>query len=256
MSLVAAGVFLAAGGDVEGSVSCDFNVASARVYSISTNNTINTDECNLQTDFYAVGGPQRAFLVQYKGNSLSLDGFRTTLIGWKGNSVELARIAFTEKRTVRPNLASTHPRYFTLLSPNQGEIQLVVSGKQLVLSYNYLNGTLKAGDVVFGDLLPSDFVNGTLELDIRVVYNEQTGVDGLTSMQVCTKRGTGSCYYQSVMLSFFGSAPEFYMGNAIPTNSSGMRVRYCKLPALTSAGTGYTTTCPGPVPVEPSFAGE
>ena len=233
-------------GGAPGDVPCEFNFASARVYSIVANNSPDPSFCLPPSDFDAGGGPQNAFLVQYNSNSLNRDGFRTTLTGWRGNTVVFGRVAFTERHLDDSNLAPGHPRYFTFVSANHGELQLIVSGNQLVLSHNFVGGADTA-DMVVGSLSPSDFVNGVLELDTRVVYNVQNGMDGAAVIEVCTKRRSGNCYQYSVVLPFFDTAPEFYMGDSIPANIGAMRARFCKLPALTSAGTGYTMTCPGPV---------
>lgn len=250
--VIAAGAFLVGGG--EGDVPCEFNFASARVYSIAANNSPDPSFCLPPSNFYDGGATQNAFLVQYNSNSLNRDGFRTTLRGWQGNTVVLGRVAFTERRTNDFNLAPGHPRYFTFVSANHGEVQLIVSGNQLVLSHNFVGGA-ETENVVVRNLSPSDFVNGVLELDTRVVYNVQNGIDGAAVIEVCTKRGAGNCYQYSVVLPFFDTAPEFYMGDSIPANIGAMRARFCKLPALTSAGTGYSITCPGPVGPE-SVGGE
>ena len=258
LSLVlAAGVFLATD-EIEGYVACDtFGFTASRAYVISENGTISGSDCVPPNEFYTGGGPQRAFLVQYKNNTLNRDGFRTTLTGWSGNAVELGRIAFTARRLDEPWESSADPRFFTILNAQQGEVQIIVSGNQLVLSHVHVFGG-EANTVVIGNLLPSDFVNGALVLDTRFVYNTPNGVDGLGLIEVCTKRGAGNCFYYSVALPNYDTAPEFYMGDSVPANSGTMRARYCKLPAMTSANTGYTFWCPGPVapPSAPSSAGE
>lgn len=243
--VLAASVFMSL--DKRGLVGCELNIASARVYSISANNTINTGECHPQSDFYAGGGPQKAFLVQYKMNTLNMDGFRTSLIGWQGNPVEVGRIAFTGRRLDEPSSATTDPRFFTVLNTSLGQVQIIVSGSEVVLSHNTIISGETAG-VVVGTLLPSDFVNGVLELDARVIYNSPNSVggDNTASIRICTLRGVGNCFYYDIDLPYYETAPEFYMGDALPNNVAGLRARYCKLPAVTQIGTGFSSTCPGP----------
>jgi hypothetical protein len=247
-SVFTAALLLAIGRDETGGL-CDLSIADSRVfvYTIAgaedcRNNRHNAME-NPPPD-----SPQRAFLVQHKANMLSTDGFRTTVGPLTGTEVvNLARIAAVEPRTDGLNLLSTNVRYYTVPSPDNDQILISIVGNELVIARSF-DGMVQQERLV-ETLLPSDVLNGVLELDTRIRYNDPSlnAFRGMLTVEVCSHRGVNAngCHTFTTSTLFGRAAPEFYLGDSIQEPS--LRARFCKLPAFgVQHGSGYTSTCRGP----------
>ena len=231
--------------------SCDYPPDAARVYKVQ--NAVILGQC------YPTGGmntgdaqEQREFLIQYLPEVMTSEGFRTTTSPFDRKTAIFARIAATETYdSSNLHLPTTDARHYTKLRDDKSEVLLSVSntgaGYALTASHHYWLNGVEQTDYIHGDLLPSDFSSPTvLELDTRVNNNDAFKVLGNIRIEVCARRGLGSCHYFE-FLNRFGvtAAPEFYLGSALTGLDSP--VRYCHLPAFgTTAGSGYTSVCPGP----------
>ena len=250
LSLVlAASLFLASDPNGDGYVNCELPpedpgafVAPLRVFVITANNVTDSDACVPPGNFYAGSGPQRAFLAQYSANSLKMDGFRTILTGSNGNTLPILRVAFTRLRdeTTGP---TTDPRFHTILDPRVGEVQVILHGSKLVVAHIIMGSGNQSAKVI-GTISPLDFVDNALELDTRVQYNPGgPSSEPIATIQICTRRGVGNCFTYEIALPYYATAPEFYLGDTLLSNTSGALARYCRLPSPTSGAAGYSNTC-------------
>ena len=234
--------------------SCDLPPDSLRVYKVE--NAVILGQCHPPTGMNtAENQAQREFLIQHRRSILRTEGFRATSNPLNGKTAIFARIAATETyETLIPNLPATDARYYTKLRDDQSEVLLtvtgdLVSGYTLMASHHYvLNGVAQA-TYITKDLLPSDLTSPVvLELDTRVNNDNASGNRGEIRIQVCARRGLGSCHTFTFDARFgTTAAPEFYLGSALIGMDSPV-VRYCNLPAFTTTmSSGYTSVCPGPV---------
>ncbi len=226
---------------------CELSVASARVYELRN---YLTDDCHPESivtmESPPAGTLQKAFLMQYKANKLNREGFRTTLAPWAGQTVIIARLKATQPQLLGLTFGTSNPRYHTRFSDNNDEVMISLTNNLLVLSRIFVvNGTEFAESYShYFAATPSLDVMST-ELDTRIVYNSPMSYEGALSIQVCANRGA-VCHDFNIAGVFGSTSPEIYMGDGLPVNPGALRARYCRLPAMTSTGTGYTTTCPGP----------
>jgi len=171
-----------------------------------------------------------------------------------GSTAIFARIAATETyNSSSSNLTPSHPRYYIKLRDDESEVLLTVTGNletghTLTASQHYrLNGQ-QVTSFYTENLLPEDFSPATvLELDTRINNDNSSALRGSVRVQVCARRGRGSCFNFNFLARFGNSAaPEIYLGSALLGLDSP--VRYCNLSAFgTTPGSGYTAACPGPV---------
>ncbi len=250
---------LSLGKSVEGDA-CHYATASLRVYKVQ-NSTILSD-CPPPGRIDENTNPQsqqNAFLIQYLPKTLTSEGFRTTLRPLNGEIANFARIAATEPQdpaTGPSNLGDI--RHYTKLRDDASEVVLSIagnraSGQTLVVSHQYMDGSGQTHtDTVGENLLPSDFLfSDLLELDTRV-NNDNSGpnvVRDSIRIQVCVRRGVGSCHTFTIPQKFGQlAAPEFYLGTFMSTAQfPNLRARYCYLPPFDSTiGSGYSSVCPGP----------
>ena len=229
---------------------CELSVASARVYEL--HNTL-ADDCHPESivtmESPPVGSPQNAFLMQYKANTINREGFRTTLAPWAGRTVIIARLKATQPQLQGQTFGTSNPRFHTRFSDNNDEVMVSLTDNLLVLSRTFVFNGMEFEESYSAYLAPPQVDTAGLELDTRIVYNSLDSYDGALSVEVCANRGA-DCRSFSMDGAFGSTAPEIYMGDALPLNLETLRARYCRLPALTVAGTGYTTTCPS-LAVEP-----